>query len=230
MSLAKIISRDPLPDDADIFTQHEEINSIASFIESAAKIVPIESSKARNMKAKLFQFHGNRRPQYYGTWRKKSKIVSGSCPLAEEIGIDYNVVSDDEWEDEPSDGEECNSDDDAEKDNDDDDGGEEDDGFFVPPCYLSDGEGDEDSTSDNDIAGDKKKEKQPKRITIDSDDDENSTDAAERKARLAQRAEDWAKRTGKKELAMKPRAVGPVFNNCDDQPEEFKFMIAVKFY
>lgn len=45
----------------------------------------------RNMKAKLFQFHGNRRPQYYGTWRKKSKIVSGSCPLAEEIGIDYNV-------------------------------------------------------------------------------------------------------------------------------------------
>lgn len=66
------------------------------------------------MKPKLIQFHDNRRPAYYGTWRKEAKVIRGWCPLVDtEEGIDYDVDSDEEWEDEPSDCEECNSDDDG---------------------------------------------------------------------------------------------------------------------
>uniref|UniRef100_A0A1I7T4F5 Chromatin assembly factor 1 subunit A n=1 Tax=Caenorhabditis tropicalis TaxID=1561998 RepID=A0A1I7T4F5_9PELO len=227
MTLAPILTRKALPADLDLLVQNDHIISIASFINSAEPTAH-RSRKASKMKVKLFQFYENHRPPYYGTWRKKSKVISGSCPLAEEEGIDYEVDSDDEWEDEPSDGEECNSDEEADKDNDDEDGDEEEDGFFVPPCYLSDGEGDEDTASDVE-SGEKKKK--PKRVTIDSDDEESSNDAAERKARLAQRAEEWAKLTEKKKVAVvKPRAVGPVFNAGPDQLPEFKFMYAVKFY
>ncbi|KAK6015622.1 hypothetical protein OSTOST_18950, partial [Ostertagia ostertagi] len=59
----------------------------------------------------LFQFHDNYRPPYYGTWRTRSATITGRRPFTtKEENIDYEVDSDAEWEEEPSDAEECKSD------------------------------------------------------------------------------------------------------------------------
>lgn len=50
---------------------------------------------------KLFHFHENTRPAYYGTWTKTSSRVQGCAPLAEDRQLfDYDVDSDDEWQEE----------------------------------------------------------------------------------------------------------------------------------
>uniref|UniRef100_A0AAR2KDY8 Chromatin assembly factor 1 subunit p150 C-terminal domain-containing protein n=1 Tax=Pygocentrus nattereri TaxID=42514 RepID=A0AAR2KDY8_PYGNA len=89
---------------------------------------------------KLLQFHENYRPAYWGTWSKKSNYVSPRCPFKQDKKLlDYEVDSDEEWEEEEP-GESLSH---SEGD-DDDDGGDDDDdddGFFVPHGYLSDGEG-----------------------------------------------------------------------------------------
>ncbi|KAL5221591.1 hypothetical protein ABZP36_026304 [Zizania latifolia] len=98
----------------------------------------------RSIKKKLLQFDKSNRPAYYGSWRKKSAIVGPRCPLKMDPDLDYEVESDDEWEEEDP-GESLS---DCEKDNDEvmeedskitDD--ESEDGFVVPDGYLSDNEG-----------------------------------------------------------------------------------------
>ncbi|XP_071372876.1 chromatin assembly factor 1 subunit A isoform X2 [Centroberyx affinis] len=90
---------------------------------------------------KLLQFHQNYRPAYWGTWSKKSSHISPRCPLRQDKDLlDYEVDSDEEWEEEePGESLSHSEGEDEEEggDNDDDD----DDGFFVPHGYLSDGEG-----------------------------------------------------------------------------------------
>ena len=84
-----------------------------------------------------------RRPPYFGTWRKRSKFITPKNPFGKDDKlIDYDVDSDDEWEDEPE-GESLDGSDkgDAEEEMLDD---EDDDGFFVPHGHLSDDELDED--------------------------------------------------------------------------------------
>lgn len=52
-------------------------------------------------KVKLFQFVENYRPAYYGTWRRRSFAITGRRPLAKDrLQLDYEVDSDDEWEEE----------------------------------------------------------------------------------------------------------------------------------
>ncbi|XP_062308729.1 chromatin assembly factor 1 subunit A [Osmerus eperlanus] len=90
---------------------------------------------------KLLQFRENHRPAYWGTWSRKSSHITPRCPLRQDkVLLDYEVDSDDEWEEEEP-GESLShsegDDDDEGGENDDDD----DDGFFVPHGYLSDGEG-----------------------------------------------------------------------------------------
>ncbi|XP_061099226.1 chromatin assembly factor 1 subunit A isoform X2 [Conger conger] len=89
---------------------------------------------------KLLQFKENYRPAYWGTWNKRSAHISPRCPLRQDRELlDYEVDSDEEWEEEEP-GESLSH---SEGD-DDDEGGEDDDdddGFFVPHGYLSDGEG-----------------------------------------------------------------------------------------
>ncbi|XP_056133680.1 chromatin assembly factor 1 subunit A [Lampris incognitus] len=90
---------------------------------------------------KLLQFHENYRPAYWGTWSKKSSHISPRCPLRQDKNLlDYEVDSDEEWEEEEP-GESLSH----SEGEDDEDGGDneddEDDGFFVPHGYLSDGEG-----------------------------------------------------------------------------------------
>lgn len=89
---------------------------------------------------KLLQFHQNYRPAYWGTWSKKSSHISPRCPFRQDKSmLDYDVDSDDEWEEEEP-GESLSH----SEGEDEEEGGEEDDdddGFFVPHGYLSDDEG-----------------------------------------------------------------------------------------
>ncbi|XP_061593774.1 chromatin assembly factor 1 subunit A isoform X2 [Cololabis saira] len=88
---------------------------------------------------KLLQFHANYRPAYWGTWSKKSSHISPRCPLKQDKDLlDYEVDSDEEWEEEePGESLSHSEGEDEEEGGDDDD----DDGFFVPHGYLSDDEG-----------------------------------------------------------------------------------------
>ncbi|OQS04435.1 hypothetical protein THRCLA_03327 [Thraustotheca clavata] len=50
---------------------------------------------------KLFQFHENYRPAYWGTFSKKTRALRGGRrPLAFVPSLDYSIDSDDEWEEE----------------------------------------------------------------------------------------------------------------------------------
>ncbi|XP_043946521.1 chromatin assembly factor 1 subunit A isoform X2 [Protopterus annectens] len=91
-------------------------------------------------KMKLLYFHENYRPAYWGTWSKNSCKISPRNPLSkDEDLLDYEVDSDEEWEEEePGESLSHSEGDDEEEGGDDED---EDDGFFVPHGYLSDGEG-----------------------------------------------------------------------------------------
>ncbi|XP_059107853.1 chromatin assembly factor 1 subunit A [Peromyscus eremicus] len=89
---------------------------------------------------KLLQFSENHRPAYWGTWNKKTAIIRPRDPWAQDKNLlDYEVDSDDEWEEEEP-GESLSH---SEGDEDDDMGEDEDedDGFFVPHGYLSEDEG-----------------------------------------------------------------------------------------
>ncbi|XP_042605855.1 chromatin assembly factor 1 subunit A isoform X2 [Cyprinus carpio] len=109
---------------------------------------------------KLLQFHDNYRPAYWGTCCKKSTHISPRCPLKQDKELlDYEVDSDEEWEEEEP-GESLShseGDDDDEGGDDDDD----DDGFFVPHGYLSEGEG---ALEEDEEGGDPEKQKVRQRI------------------------------------------------------------------
>jgi chromatin assembly factor 1 subunit A len=91
-------------------------------------------------KIKHLQFHQNVRPPYRGTWTKKSRVLSGRKPFNKDSQFfDYEVDSDEEWEEggpgESLDGSDSDGSlkDDYEIDNE----------FFVPHGYLSPDENDE---------------------------------------------------------------------------------------
>ncbi|XP_030583514.1 chromatin assembly factor 1 subunit A [Archocentrus centrarchus] len=90
---------------------------------------------------KLLQFRENYRPAYWGTWSKKSSHISPRCPFQQDKDLlDYEVDSDEEWEEEePGESLSHSEGEDEEEGGDDDD--DDDDGFFVPHGYLSDDEG-----------------------------------------------------------------------------------------
>uniref|UniRef100_A0A146LFT6 Chromatin assembly factor 1 subunit A n=1 Tax=Lygus hesperus TaxID=30085 RepID=A0A146LFT6_LYGHE len=99
--------------------------------------------KTKRQRAKLLQFHDNRRPPYWGTWRKKSSAVTPRKPFAQDKVFDYEVDSDSEWEDEEE-GEDIDKEGESDKEQSDDENVGEDgyllDNTFVPHGYLSDEE------------------------------------------------------------------------------------------
>uniref|UniRef100_A0ABM5EM62 Chromatin assembly factor 1 subunit A isoform X1 n=1 Tax=Pogona vitticeps TaxID=103695 RepID=A0ABM5EM62_9SAUR len=109
-------------------------------------VVIVSSSQAGDVperrkfgRMKLLQFCENHRPAYWGTWNKKTLAIKPRNPWSKDELLDYEVESDEEWEEEEP-GESLSH---SEGD-DDEDGGEEeddDDGFFVPHGYLSEDEG-----------------------------------------------------------------------------------------
>ncbi|PNF43847.1 hypothetical protein B7P43_G06048 [Cryptotermes secundus] len=86
---------------------------------------------------KLLQFWENRRPPYWGTWRKRSQSIGPRNPFSIDVKFfDYEVDSDDEWEEEEP-GESLHGSDDEKESEDE---YEVDNEFFVPHGYLSDEE------------------------------------------------------------------------------------------
>ncbi|KAJ9546075.1 hypothetical protein OSB04_025782 [Centaurea solstitialis] len=95
----------------------------------------------------LLQFDKSHRPAFYGHWPKKSEVVRARCPLVKDPDLDYEIDSDEEWEEEEP-GEslsDCDKEDDDETIEENlskvDDEDESEDGFFVPDGYLSENEG-----------------------------------------------------------------------------------------
>ncbi|KAL3520441.1 hypothetical protein ACH5RR_018590 [Cinchona calisaya] len=117
----------------------------------------IPNSQTRIRRKQLLQFDKSHRPAFYGVRLKKSQVVSARHPFVKDPELDYEIDSDDEWEEEEpgeslsdcdKDGEEESLDEGCSRA--DDDGSE--DGFFVPDGYLSEDEGVEvDKTDPNDL-------------------------------------------------------------------------------
>nr|XP_033810298.1 chromatin assembly factor 1 subunit A isoform X2 [Geotrypetes seraphini] len=97
------------------------------------------SERRRFGRMKLLQFCENYRPAYWGTWNKMSETIHARNPWSKDNLLDYEVDSDEEWEEEEP-GESLSH---SEGDEDDEAGEDEedDDGFFVPHGYLSEDEG-----------------------------------------------------------------------------------------
>ncbi|BDA41437.1 probable chromatin assembly factor 1 subunit FSM at N-terminal half [Coccomyxa sp. Obi] len=94
--------------------------------------------KAKLWRRKFLWFTDSKRPAYYGSWSRASLTVKGRRPLAKDAELDYEVMSDEEWEEEPE-GENLSDDDMEEEDTDMEDSCG--DGFVVPNGYISEDEG-----------------------------------------------------------------------------------------
>ncbi|XP_015175916.1 PREDICTED: chromatin assembly factor 1 subunit A-like [Polistes dominula] len=104
---------------------------------------------ADKIRPKLLQFHENRRPPYWGTWRKKSDSISSRRPFSKDSKLfDYEVDSDEEWEEEEPGESLHGSEDEKDEENPDDDEYDVDNEFMVPHGYLSDEEARPDEEED----------------------------------------------------------------------------------
>ncbi|KAJ7538987.1 hypothetical protein O6H91_11G071700 [Diphasiastrum complanatum] len=94
-----------------------------------------------NKHRKLLQFDKSHRPAYYGTFSKKSETIGPRRPFDKDASLDYEIDSDEEWEeDDPGESlSDCDKDEDDEKLDVEED--EAADGFVVPDGYLSENEG-----------------------------------------------------------------------------------------
>lgn len=158
------------------------------------------------LKAKYFHFHDNYRPPYYGTWRRRTAAITGRNPFSKkEKTINYEYDSDEDWEDEPADADECKSDDeDLEKDEPVDEE-EENDGFFVDHGYLSsdEGSGAEDGAIDA-LNG-----------TVENGGEHNTDE--QRRRRLEQTAQEWKDQQRQIERRYKKRQLIPIVYLPDDE-------------
>ncbi|KAJ3130017.1 hypothetical protein HK098_006729 [Nowakowskiella sp. JEL0407] len=131
--MAPLPHKRPLSDDFE--TIIEKQSEKVSFENWRKDLPKVEIFKKRSHQ--YLYFHENIRPPYYGL-TKRSKVVTGRRPLAKDSALDYEVDSDDEWEDDES-GEDVNSIGDEEEEpmmEDDEDG------FIVAEGYFSEDEGD----------------------------------------------------------------------------------------
>ncbi|KAI9203783.1 chromatin assembly factor 1 subunit A-domain-containing protein [Polychytrium aggregatum] len=94
---------------------------------------------------KFLKFGENIRPAYFGTWSKRSRVISPRAPYTRDVTVlDYDVDSEEDWEeDEPGEALDSLSEDDEDMDEAE-DIDEEEDGWLVPHGYLSEDEGEHD--------------------------------------------------------------------------------------
>lgn len=72
----------------------------------SSDLIIVENIDIKLHKAIYLSFHENTRPAYYGTWSKKSSLISGRRPFGRDSGLlNYEVDSDEEWDEEEVDGE-----------------------------------------------------------------------------------------------------------------------------
>ncbi|XP_046741414.1 chromatin assembly factor 1 subunit A-like [Diprion similis] len=102
---------------------------------------------------KLFMFAENRRPPFWGTWRKKSVHIKPRRPFAKDPKwFDYDVDSDDEWEEEEPGESLRGSDDEREEEGPEENEYDVDNEFMVPHGYLSDEEAKADEEDGEDMS------------------------------------------------------------------------------
>uniref|UniRef100_A0A915PPR3 Chromatin assembly factor 1 subunit A n=1 Tax=Setaria digitata TaxID=48799 RepID=A0A915PPR3_9BILA len=137
VSLAPVFRRKPLSKEV-----HDSLLEIQPNGESYLSTVKSRTvGKVKLNRAKLFQFHDNWRPAYYGTWRKRSTVITGRRPFAKDAEIDYEVDSDEEWE--IPEGDDCDESTMSEEDEENSDPSTDNDSFIVQHGYLSEGEGED---------------------------------------------------------------------------------------
>ncbi|XP_076664350.1 uncharacterized protein LOC143366829 [Andrena cerasifolii] len=92
-------------------------------------------------RTKLLQFSENQRPPYWGTWRKRSSCINPRKPCAKDTKwFNYEVDSQDEWEEEEPGESIRGSDDEKDEEQTEDNEYDVDNEFMVPHGYLSDEE------------------------------------------------------------------------------------------
>nr|XP_012230666.1 PREDICTED: chromatin assembly factor 1 subunit A-B [Linepithema humile] len=100
-----------------------------------------DTHKLEKHRPKLLQFCENRRPPYWGTWRKQSNILKSRRPFVKDKKwFDYEIDSDDEWEEEEPGESLKGSDDEKDEENPEENEYDVDNEFMVPHGYLSDEE------------------------------------------------------------------------------------------
>lgn len=125
---------------------HKPVKDGMRVRKSDNEIVVIDD-ETKKFKVKLLQFHSNRRPAWCGTWNKRSNHVTARRPFGRDSKwFNYEVDSDDEWEEE-EDGESLSASDNEEPEDD----YEIDNEFMVPHGYLS---GEEEENAEEDAPGD----------------------------------------------------------------------------
>ncbi|XP_074566494.1 chromatin assembly factor 1 subunit FSM [Curcuma longa] len=77
----------------------EELESLADSMSGQNDLV-VASTSSHLLKKKLLQFDKSNRPAYYGTSRRKSLVVGRRHPFRKDPELDYDVDSDEEWEEE----------------------------------------------------------------------------------------------------------------------------------
>ncbi|XP_053211233.1 chromatin assembly factor 1 subunit A-like [Panonychus citri] len=170
----------PIKLSKDDLEQIKEENSSALIIE--------EPTPKKTYKAKFFDL-SDIRPAYYGTWRKRSKIINGRKPWARDSQFfDYDVDSEEEWDGEDEEGESiASSGSDSSRNGVDD---FEMDDFLVPHGHLS---GDEEA----------------------SEGEEEDEDEAPKKHITLIKEEDLLKARSKKVSKLKPIVIGPYWTTDD---------------
>jgi len=99
----------------------------------------IKASAVRTWRRKFIWFPADsKRPPYYGSWSVQSSHVTGRNPLAQDQSMDYEVMSDIDWEEEPEGSSLSRGDSVSEIGN---ESMDEEDSFFVEDGYLSQDEG-----------------------------------------------------------------------------------------
>ncbi|CAG4935434.1 unnamed protein product [Colias eurytheme] len=165
-------------------------------IDGAGEVLECDSIVREKLRPKLLSFHENRRPPYWGTWRKKSAHINPRQPFKmDEKQLDYEVDSDEEWEEEEGesiDGSAAGSDNEEGPDE-----YEVDNEVFVPHGYLSD----EEATMD--------------------DDDVLSLSPETQKARLKNLEDEFESEMKKPTEKLKPRLYGLLWESADGgKPEK----------
>ncbi|MCP9260129.1 Chromatin assembly factor 1 subunit A [Dirofilaria immitis] len=139
VSLAPIFRRKPLSKEV-----HDSLLMDVQSVERPylSTVKPRDVGKVKLNRAKLFQFHDNWRPPYYGTWRKRSTVITGRKPFVKDTKVlDYEIDSDEEWE--IPEGDDCDQSTMSDEDEEDSDHSIDNDGFIVQHGYLSEGEGED---------------------------------------------------------------------------------------
>ncbi|XP_022208801.2 chromatin assembly factor 1 subunit A [Drosophila obscura] len=166
----------------------EEVQVIDDLTNAGTPIEQEEQAKQMpRMRAKYLQFADNRRPPYYGTWRKRSQSISARRPLAQDkVHFDYEVDSDCEWEEEEP-GESLSASEDEKERESEEESEEEYNEWYVPHGHLSDEE-----------------------LQNDGEMDDGHTREAQ-KAKLQVLQQEFAQEMKKQTRKIKPRLLGPVW-------------------